>query len=52
MNKDELERKLNSVGSKIFVENFNFFKQYATGKIKKEVIISILVDNRISNDRS
>ena len=50
MNNDDLVRKLNSVGKQAFVKYFDLFKWYAHGKITKEESISILLEERVSND--
>ncbi|MFT6403816.1 MAG: hypothetical protein ACJA2U_000165 [Marinomonas primoryensis] len=50
MFEEELNRKLNSVGKKVFVECFYCFQRYAFGQITKESAIKELVDSAISNE--
>jgi hypothetical protein len=50
MNKDDLIRKLNSVGKQAFVENFYLFQRYATNQITRTDCIAFLVEKGVSND--
>ena len=50
MNEEELTRKLNSVGKKVFVENYETFQRFATGLFARESAIDILVSKGVSND--
>jgi hypothetical protein len=50
MDNDDLKRKLDSVGKRIFVEYFHLFKQYASGMLTREQIIFNLVGENVSND--
>ncbi|MDD4362251.1 MAG: hypothetical protein PHF48_07415 [Bacteroidales bacterium] len=50
MKKDELIRKLNSVGKTIFVEYFQNFKSYSSGQISRERCIDLLVEKKVSNE--
>ena len=49
MEEQELIRKLNSVGKKIFVEYFFTFQSYAKGQLSRENCIELLVTNKVSN---
>ena len=49
MNHEELIRKLNSVGKKAFVENYEIFCRFAAGSITRESAIEILVSTGVSN---
>jgi hypothetical protein len=46
----DLERKLNSVGKQAFVENYDIFKKYASGRIAREDAIEQLVKLGVSNE--
>ena len=46
----DLERKLNSVGRKAFVEYFELFKSYSSGYITREDAIEKLVNLGVSNE--
>ena len=46
----DLKRKLNSVGKQAFVENFEIFKKYASGRTTKEDAIEKLVNLGVSNE--
>lgn len=50
MNKEELNRKLNSVGKQVFVEHFELFQKYASGRLSREQAIEELVSLGVSND--
>ena len=50
MDEQELIRKLNSVGKKIFVEYFLIFQSFAKGMKSKEDCIDLLVANKVSNE--
>ena len=50
MNENELIRKLNSVGKKAFVENYEHFQSFATGRISREAAIDTLVSSGVSNE--
>ena len=50
MDEQELIRKLNSVGKKIFVEYFFTFQSFANGQLSRENCIELLVSNRVSNE--
>ena len=50
MNREDLVRKLNSVGKQAFVEHFNIFKKYASGQINRNKAIDELVRLGVSND--
>jgi len=50
MNNEQLIRKLNSVGKKAFVENYEIFESYATGRISRDSAIDILVSSGVSNE--
>ena len=50
MNKEQLTRKLNSVGREVFVQYFDLFKDHAGGRITKEEAIERLVADKISNE--
>lgn len=50
MNEEELTRKLNSVGKKVFVENYETFKHFAIGRISRESAVDVLVCKGVSND--
>ena len=43
-------RKLNSVGKRAFIENFDLFKDYAAGRITRETAIKKLVNMGVSNE--
>ncbi|WP_028584733.1 hypothetical protein [Desulfogranum mediterraneum] len=49
MNNIELNRKLCSVGKKVFVDNYDFFESYANGIISKEQCINKLISKKVSN---
>jgi hypothetical protein len=49
MQKEELVRKLNSVGKAAFVEHYSLFKSYAEGEISHQRCIDMLVASGISN---
>lgn len=46
----DLVRKLNSVGKQAFVENFEIFERYSSGRITREDAIDQLVKLRVSNE--
>ncbi len=50
MNERQLIRKLNSVGKKAFIENYEIFESYATGRISRDSAIDILVSSGVSNE--
>ena len=50
MNSKILNRKLNSVGKQVFVEQFHVFKKHADGQISRGHAISTLVKLGVSND--
>ncbi len=50
MNKEELNRKLNSVGKQVFVEHFELFQKYAYERLSREQAIEELVSLGVSND--
>lgn len=50
MNDDELMRKLNSVGKRVFIEQFQLFERLAGGKINRSKATDELVQLGISND--
>lgn len=50
MNREQLIRKLNSVGKKAFVENYDIFESYATRRITRESAIDALVSLGVSNE--
>jgi len=50
MNKEELTRKLNSVGKTAFTEYYDTFHAYSNGGMSKEDCIELLVSNKVSND--
>ena len=50
MNEKQLIRKLNSVGKKAFIENYDIFESYATGRISRESAIETLVSSGVSNE--
>jgi len=50
MNNEQLIRKLNSVGKQAFVENFNLFQTYASGRLSRDQAIKELVQLGVSND--
>ena len=50
MEKEELVRKLNSVGKQAFVEHFELFRKYASGMISREHAVDELVKLDVSND--
>jgi hypothetical protein len=50
MNKNELIRKLNSVGKKSFVENYERFKRFASGAVSRDSAIEELVKLGVSNE--
>lgn len=45
----DLIRKINSVGKASFVENFELFKRFVSGKIDRETIIEQLIQLGVSN---
>ena len=49
MEKEDLVRKLNSVGKQAFVENFNLLKKYTCGQLSRERAIDELVRREVSN---
>lgn len=50
MNLKELNRKLNSVGKQVFVENYHLFKSFAHGEITRDQALTELVRLGISNE--
>lgn len=50
MKREELVRKLNSVGKQAFVEHFELFRKYASGVISREHAVDELVKLGVSND--
>ena len=50
MNKEELIRKLNSVGKQAFVEHFEIFQSYASKRLTRDHAIEKLVSLGVSND--
>ena len=50
MNNDDLVRKLNSVGKQVFVERFDHFERYASGRLTRADGIATLVDEGVGND--
>ncbi|MFO1163555.1 MAG: hypothetical protein U1E60_32295 [Reyranellaceae bacterium] len=44
----DLDRKLNFIGKKAFVDNFELFRCFAEGKCAKEAAISELVNQGVS----
>lgn len=50
MDEQELIRKLNSVGKKIFVEYFFTFQSFANRQLSRENCIELLVSNQVSNE--
>lgn len=50
MNKNELNRKLCSVGKSVFVSHFQLFSDLAAGKISREDAIEILQNLGVSNE--
>jgi hypothetical protein len=50
MNNEQLIRKLNSVGKKAFVENYETFQSYASGQMSRESAIDTLVSLCVSNE--
>lgn len=50
MNNTELVRKLESVGKQGFVDHFELFQRYASGRVSKEDCIGTLVDEGVSNE--
>lgn len=50
MNKEDLIRKLNSVGKQAFVEHFDLFRMYAAGEINRNKAIDKLVSLGVSNE--
>jgi len=50
MNKEELIRKLNSVGKQVFVEHFDLFQKYTSGRLTREHAMNELVRLGVSND--
>jgi len=50
MNKNELTRKLNSVGKQSFVENYELLKRFASGAVSRESAIEELVKLGVSNE--
>jgi hypothetical protein len=50
MNEAQLIRKLQSVGKRAFVENYQLFESYAAGKISRESAIGTLVGSGVSNE--
>jgi len=50
MEKEDFIRKLNSVGKRAFVENFDIFERYSSGRISKEQARAALVALGVSND--
>lgn len=50
MTKEELIRKLNSVGKQVFVEHFVIFRNYASEKLTRDQAVEKLVRLGVSND--
>ncbi|MBU0653512.1 MAG: hypothetical protein KJ914_00075 [Gammaproteobacteria bacterium] len=50
MDKDELIRKLNSVGKQAFVEHFDLSQNFASGRISRDQAIDELVKLEVSNE--
>lgn len=50
MKLEELARKLNSVGKRIFVAHYDLFEDYAEGRLSRNQIIRELVRLNISNE--
>ena len=50
MKKEELVRRLNSVGKQAFVEHFELFRKYALGVTSREHAVNELVELGVSND--
>ncbi|MCP4269101.1 MAG: hypothetical protein GY777_26605 [Candidatus Brocadiaceae bacterium] len=50
MDESKLERCLNSVGKRVFVECYHLFESFAQGKISKEESIEQLVSENVSNE--
>ena len=50
MNGEELIRKLNSVGKRAFVENYEIFENFASGNLSRESAIELLVSSGVSNE--
>jgi hypothetical protein len=50
MDRKHLERKLNSVGKRVFVEQFTIFKNFASGQIDRSRAIKALVNQGVSNN--
>ncbi|VVS90769.1 hypothetical protein [Desulfoluna spongiiphila] len=49
MDKEDLVRKLNSVGKEVFVRHFNLFELYSSGQLSKNEGISYFVSKKVSN---
>ena len=50
MNREELKRKLNSVGRAAFIKHYSVFKIHGQGQMSREDCIEHLVADRASND--
>ncbi len=50
MKPEELTRKLNSVGKRIFIAHYDLFKDYAQGRLPRNVLIRELVRLGVSNE--
>ena len=46
----DLKRKLDSVGKRAFVKNFDVFQEYASGRIARDAAIEKLVSLGVSNE--
>ena len=50
MNREQLIRKLKSVGKGAFVENYETYESYALGRISRQSAIDALVSSGVSNE--
>ena len=50
MNREELIRKLNSVGKAAFIEYYSTFKAHGQGRLSREDCIECIVADGVSND--